>query len=205
MVTSLAEGEAVCGLISWLVALVCRAISPSLSVVLTWCHALTGQIKPYGGKSVRFGSTNSQQVPQRCLRLVSVEPPYRSGICLYQASGIEKYCLANVCFGLDSSMVFTWEALTLHLENNEGKGGLLWERDTMRQDSCAADFILLYNSTVFNNSVDVFYNFTVIKLKWIIIVSKDRLDSVSTCPTIKHTCLWPGHIRFPFKFHKEGH
>lgn len=141
MVTGLAEGEAVCGLISWLTALVCRAISPSLSVVLTWCHALTGQIKPCGGKSVRFGSTNSQQVPQRCPRLVSVEPPFRSGICLYQASGIEKYCLANVCFGLDSPTVFTWEALPLHLENNDGTGGLLWERDTMRQDRCAADFL----------------------------------------------------------------
>lgn len=156
MVTGLADGEAVCRLISWLIALVCRAITPSLSVVLTWCHALTGQIKRYEGKSVRFGSTNSQQVPQRCPRLVSVEPPFRSGICLYQASGTEKYCLAHVCFGLDSSMVFAWEALTLHLENNEGKGGLLWERDTMRHASCAADYILLYHSIVFNNSMVFF-------------------------------------------------
>ena len=119
MVTGLAEGEAVCGLIRRLTALACCAISPSLSAELTWCHALTGQIKPCGGKSVRFGSTNSPRVPQRCQRLVSVEPPFRSGLCVYQASGAEKYCLAHVCFGLDITTVFTWEALTPRLQNND--------------------------------------------------------------------------------------
>lgn len=174
MVTGLAEGEAVCGLIRQLAALACRAISPSLSVELTWCHALSGQIKPCRGKSVRFGSTNSLQVPQWCQRLVSVEPPFRSGVCVYQASGTEKYCLAHVCFGLDISTVFTWEALNLHLKNNDVKRGQLQllERDICSKAGCAADLIPLYNSIVCITTVVMFYYFTVINLESFIIYQR---------------------------------
>lgn len=125
MVTGLAEGEAVCELIRRLAALACRAISPSFLCAANVKSCTDWADKALWGKSVRFGSTNSPQVPQRCQRLVSVKPPSRSGACVYQASGTEKYCLAHVCFGLDISAVFTWESLTPHLENNDVEGGQL--------------------------------------------------------------------------------
>lgn len=152
MVTGLAEGEVVCALISRLVALVCRAIGPSLSMLLVWCHALTGQIKLYGGKSVRFGSTNSLKVPWRCQRLVSFEPPLRSQFCVYQASAAEKYCLAHVCFGSAISTVFTWEAQTLHLKNNVVReASCSSEKEIPRcKAECTADLFPFYNSIVSN-------------------------------------------------------
>lgn len=40
---------------------------------------------------------------------------------------------------------------------------------------CAADPVPLYNSIVFNAGTTALYNFAVISLEWIIIVSKGRL------------------------------
>lgn len=96
MVTGLAEGEVVSELISQRAALVCRAISPSFLRVATMKSCSDWADKALRGKSVRFGSTNSPQVPQRCWRLVWVKLPYRSRVCVCQASGMEKYCLAHL-------------------------------------------------------------------------------------------------------------
>lgn len=125
MVTGLAEGEAVCGLISRLAAVVCRAIGPSLSGAnlmscTDWADkALWGEISSYW--------VNKQPASCRNMPEIGFQQNHQSGqgLCFYQASGIEKYCLVHVCFGLDIFTVFTWEALALHIKNNDVKGGQL--------------------------------------------------------------------------------